>query len=68
MIDLCLASDTDENAQERERCDNEMLSKYFMYVHMKKAHQKFDEYDEVEAAACERYIFENDLYDEQYCL
>ena len=65
MIDLCLASDTDDNAQERERCDNEMLSKYFMYVHMKKEHQKIDEFDEIEMAACERYVLVNNLLDDE---
>ena len=63
MIELCLTSDNvDDYAQERERCDNEMLSSYFMYVGMKK--EGGIAYDDAEMAACERYVLENHLLDE----
>jgi hypothetical protein len=64
MIELCLTSDiVDDSARERERCDNEMLSSYFMYVGMKKEGRIA--YDDAEMAACERYVLENNLLDDE---
>ena len=55
----------EEKKKEKEDCDIENIRNYCMYMHMKKNHQTFDEYDEAEAAACERYMYENHLFDDE---
>ena len=58
------ATSQETKKKEKEALDLDNIMKFCMYKHMKKTHQKFDEYDEVEAAACERYMIVNGLLEE----